>query len=125
MSSISQLQSALSNCRGKSFRYRTITLKNQASANAGVFRFYGNIPVPELASHCLASPGFHIEITGCHSSSSCRLEITVSKEDGFYHDLFHSEEVFADLGWNNTLDNAIERAQSVLRDFSIRPILAL
>lgn len=101
---------------------RQIELSQHAWKGSTSFRLSGYISTPERSSRVQPNPGFHLEINGRHSESSCRIEITISKDNGVWHDLLHSEEVFADPGWNNSMDNGIARANDVLSKYNISAI---
>lgn len=98
---------------------RQIQLTEHAYKGSSNFRLQGYTATPERSSLAQPAPGFHLEIQGCHSDVSCRIELTISKDNETWHDLLHSEEVFSDPGWNNSMDNGIARAKDVLSDFNI------
>lgn len=95
---------------------KTITLENRAIVESSRYRFCGAIDVPDEASADSPSPAYHICIEGAWDDVTTYINVTRSKDSGYWHDLLLEAREWGNIvqgGVTSSICEAVERVNKL------------
>lgn len=116
---------------------KSLVLKDTSIKSDGT-KFDGYLSTPQRANASMPDPGFHVKIS-CHPFDRVAyIDITLSKDNGLYHELIANEIVYAngceplDGEYSEIVqtrscdpfDSAFDRARDIMKTYGLDLILA-